>query len=61
MDGIGQCGHGGMEKGGIAADRQDGLVHAELPELAESAGNAAAGAHGMEGLVGAEPGGECSQ
>ena len=49
VDGVGQGRHGGMEEGGVAADGQDGLVHAELPELAETAGDAAPRAHGSGG------------
>jgi len=58
VDGVGQGREGGMEEGGVAADGQDGLIHAEVFELAEAAGNAAARSHGVEGLDGAEAGGE---
>jgi len=58
MDGVGQGGHRCMEEGGVAADGQDGLIHAEVLELAKAAGNAAARSHGVEGLDGAEAGGE---
>ena len=49
-----------MKERGIPANGDDGLVHAEGAELSETAGDAASRAHAVEGLDGAEAGGQGS-
>ena len=54
VNGIDQGRQDRVEKGRIPANGQGRLIHSEHPELAEPAGQADAGTHGMDGLDRAE-------
>ena len=54
VDGVHQPRHGGVKKGGIPANRDDRLVHAEALQFAEPGGHANARSHGGTGFHGPE-------
>jgi len=57
VDGVDEGRQDRVIEGGIAADGDDGLVHAEGPELAEPARDPHARPHRVQGLEGVEAAG----